>query len=591
MRRASTSALTNRPTAPGSVRWAQRASLVLAASSTLAVFGCTSLIQGTGYDNNSPGSGGSGAGNTTGNGGSTSNGGQSNDCDAPSKPIGQRLVRLTFEQYDNSIAQLLGPTVLGTSAEDPRRREFQALFVEGDLINTQIFQKTVQLGETASNTMTAGFPTITGCPAANPDDACATKFILHFAEQAYRRPLTTDEQTSLTQLYTDTKGILGTVQDAVRETTLGVLTAPEVLYRTEFGKAGADPKKATLDGYEVASSLSYFLLNAPPDAGLLAAAAAGKLTDADGIGKEVDRLLALDSVKQNLTAVMVAYYGLKGLDGTIKDPGLFPDYTVGVRNSMYNETQLFLQDTLWKGKLDDLMTSRKTYVNDTLAKFYGVTYPAASGTDFLPFEFPVGQRAGILTHGSILSVHARTNTTSVVSRGLFINGAVLCVQSPPPPPSSVQAQVQAQLADMTATERDKAHYRDTTKPCNSCHVGFDPYGLVLENYDSIGRIRSMYSNGVAIDTTGVLPPGAGGGTVPDVTGFVNQVTQNEVFSKCMTSNVMKYALADASYVDAQDCNVKNIHDGFQATGKSFPELIRQIAVSSLISTRAIESTP
>ena len=574
------------------MRRAQFGSALLVASGLAAALGCTSVIDGKGYGASAAGtgnaSGGAGGAASAGSGGGPTTGA----CIAAPKPMAQRMVRLTFAQLENSVLQLLGPTsVTGTNLEDPRRREFQALFAEGDLVNTQVLQKTVAIGEAASSTLTDRFDTFTGCPAGAATDACANAFLLKFAESAYRRPLLADEKTSLAQLYTDTKSAQGNVADAVRSAVLGVLTAPEVLYRTEFGSAGSDPKTAKLSGYEVASAVSYFLLNGPPDAGLLAAAAAGKLQDDASITEQVDRLLQLDSVKQNLTAVMGAYYGLKDLDGAIKDPVVFPDFNSGVRNSMYTETQLFIDDTLWHGKVADLMTSRKTFVNDTLAKFYGVTYPAPSGSAFVPFEFPEGKRAGLLTHGSIMTMRARTDTTSVVSRGLFVNGTILCVASPPPPPASVQAKVDAQLLDKNATERDKAQVRDTTSPCNGCHLNFDAYGLVLENFDGIGRLRSSYPNGKPIDTTGVLPAAAGGNTVPDVFGFVKAVTENGAFSRCLTSNLMKYALADATLVDVKDCNVKQAHDAFQASDGSFPNLIREIANAHVLSTRSIESNP
>lgn len=558
--------------------------------SSLALFGCTSTIDGAGYG--AP-AGSAGAGSGTGAAGASSSAGgpSQEDCVAPAKPLSQRVVRLSYAQYENGIRGLLGSTALdGVSVEDPRRREFQALFAEGDLVNTQVLQKSVALGETAAGTVGTKYATLTGC-SSTTDETCANAFLLRFAEQAYRRPLLADEKTSVAQLYTEAKALQGTVQDAVRSAVLGVLIAPQAMYRTELGAAGSDPKLAQLTGYEVASALSYFLLDGPPDAGLLSAAAANQLASEADIGTQVDRLLALDSVKENLTAVMVAYYGLKDLDGTTKDAQVYPDFSVGVRNSMYTETQMFIEDTLWHGKISDLLTSRKTFINDTLAKFYGVTYPAATGTAFVPFEFPAGQRSGVVTHGSVMATRARTDTTSVVSRGLFINGLLLCSQSPPPPPAAVQAKVDEQLNDKNATERDKATFRDTTTPCNGCHRNFDGFGLVLENYDGIGKLRTSYSNGKPIDTSGDLPASAGGGTVPDATAFMAQIAGNGAFSRCLTSNLMKYALSDVSLVDVRDCNVQKTHDVFQAGDRSFPSLVKQIASQRLLATRTIESNP
>src|SRR5262249_14138260 len=155
-------------------------------------------------------------------------------------------------------------------------------------------------------------------------------------------------------------------------------------------------------------------------------------------------------------------------------------------------TQKFIESHLWTGKVGEMLTTHSFFVDENLAKLYGVTYPGAPGSGFLPFEFTDGQRTGILNEPSILSIRARTDNTSVVSRGLYVNSNVLCNQTPPPPPASVAQQVAAQKADNTLTERQKSDFRRMTSPCSGCHGGFDQYGLVLETYDGIGRFRSTY---------------------------------------------------------------------------------------------------
>jgi len=283
---------------------------------------------------------------------------------------------------------------------------------------------------------------------------------------------------------------------------------------------------------------------------------------------------------------MMAYYLIGQIDTVIKDPMVFPEFTVAMRGSMYTGTQSFIENSLWKGKAADLLTTRTSYIDENLARLYGVTYPAAAGSGFVPFTFPAGQRAGILSEASILSIRARTNNTSVVSRGLYINSNVLCNQTPPPPPPSVAAQVEAQKANVTDTERQKSLYRQTTAPCNGCHSFFDPYGLVLETFDGIGRFRTSYANGTAIDTSVTLPDFSGGGTAADVTEFVTKVAGNGVYTRCLTTNMMKYALGEGP-VTANDCSVKEVHDAFLMTDQSFASLLRQIALSKTLSVRGM----
>jgi len=569
---------------------AQPRSTIRRASSLAVLVGavasaCTGSIGGSSNGNGNSGPSGVGSGGATGTSGgsgtgSGTGGGGPNGACTPTTPVAQRMVRLSFAQVASTISALLGPNALkDISVDNPRQRAFQALFVEGDLVNTQVLSKTVQWGDSAIATLTdpAVFTQLTGC-ASPVTDACASAFLTSFAEKAYRRPLSADETTSLMNLYSVLKAGGSTIDEATRYVIEGAIVSPQALYRTEYGKAGG------LSDFEMASELSYFLTNGPPDAALLTAAKNGKVSVPDDVRVQVDRLLGGDATLQNLNQVMMAYYLVGQIDSVVKDPAVFPDFTIGMRNSMYTGTQKFIENNLWKGKAGEILTVRTSYVDENLAKLYGVTYPAAPGSGFVPFTFSPGQRAGILTEASILSVRARTDNTSVVSRGLYINSNVLCNQTPPPPPPSVADQVNAQKADLTATERQKSDYRRMTAPCNTCHTFFDPYGLVLETYDGIGRFRSSYPNGTAIDTSVTLPDFAGGGSAADVTAFVTQEAGNGVFSRCLTTNMMKYALAEGP-VDANDCSVKEVHDGFLATDQSFASLLRQIALSKTLSVR------
>lgn len=470
-----------------------------------------------------------------------------------------------------------------------RQRKFQALFSEGGFINTDVLTDTVNMTEGALGSLKAAgaLTTLSGC-ASPLTDACAQQFLPSFAEKAYRRPLSAADQADVLSQYTSYTAAGWSVEDALRYTMEAVLISPSALYRTEIGQAAG--AAVTLAPFEVASQLSYFLQNGPPDAPLVEAAKAGSLATPEGIGAQVDRLLGATATVENLNQVMAAYYGLGEIDGTVKDPMLFPQFVGGIKDSMYTETDTFLRKTLWQGKVNDLLTSKTTYINKTLADFYGVTYPGASGsTTFEAFQFPEEQhRTGILTQGSVLSMRSRTDRTSVVSRGLYVNSGVLCQSTPPSPPATVQKQVDEQLADMTATERQKADFRDTTSPCNTCHLNFDQYGLALETFDAIGRFRANYPNGTPIDASSTLPAGAGGTMIKDAADLAKAVAENGVFTRCLTSNLIKYALAEeVATLTANDCAVTEVATQLQATDQSFTSLVRAIALSKSLSQRAV----
>ncbi len=556
------------------------------AATSLLFAGCSQLSGGVPNDRGATTGGASGSSGSVGPdgaGGPSYTGlGKDGECTIDEPPAA-RLVRLSYRQLGNSTIAELGPEAMtGVDIVELNKREFQTLLNEGDLINGQVLPKTVSIAEAAAASLVAParFTAVTGCTAPTTD-ACAQQYLAKYAEGSYRRPLTADESASMLKLYADLKTAGNSIDESVRYTVEGITIAPPSLYRTEFGVKGADGLYA-LDAYEKASELSYFITNGPPDKTLLDAAKAGALSTAEGVASEVDRLIALPASATNLGEVVTAYYRLSDLSTTIKDPMLFPSYQ-GLVRSMYTETQKFIQEMLWQGTVNDLLTTRKTFIDEKLAAFYGVQYPG--GTGFVPFEFPVGQRKGLLTQASFLSMHSRTNTTSVVSRGLYINSSILCGQTIPSPPAANAAQIDALNKNTMLNEREKADVRATTSPCNGCHASFDQYGLVLETYDAIGKYRATYPDGKAIDTSVKLPALAGGAQVTDVTQLIDTVTQNGTYSVCLSTNMLKYALGSAGAITSTDCSVKSIHDSFKTTDQSFASLVRQVALSKTLAVR------
>jgi hypothetical protein len=553
----------------------------------LASVACTAEIP---TNNGTGGTGGSAPTAGTGGSAGTMIGTESCDDDGMGVAIPKRLVRLSYSQVANGVSSVLGAparTAVDATGVAPKAkdRKFQPLFTEGTQISTAVLPKTIQMAKAAADTVTAA----PGCAAG--DDACAQQFLLTLAQKAYRRALTADEQKSIQDFYAALKGHGDTVEQAVTYGVKGILLAAPALYRTEFGPAAG----GRLEPAEIASQVSYFLHDGPPDADLLAAAASGGLATEAGVRQQIDRLLALPAVRDNLKQVMLAYFQVGNIYADVKDPALYPEYTSGLKNSMYTENERFVADVLWNGgKVSDLLTSRKAFVNKVIAPIYGVTYPGPA-TDledvFLPIDLPAEQRAGLLTRGAMLAMRSRPEETSVVSRGLFVNATMLCAQQPPEPPANVLDQVDQQLSDKTATQRQKADYRAKTSPCSGCHQFFDAYGLVLENYDAIGRYRTTYATfpGMpAIDPSGTLPEVAGGKQIQNVFELVQAVTENGRFSHCVAANLMRYALADASLLPSEDCAVTKANTAFRATDQSFSSLIKEIAVAQTVSTRVAQ---
>jgi hypothetical protein len=439
------------------------------------------------------------------------------------------------------------------------------------------------------------FAASTGC-GSTPTDECGREFVTSFAERAYRRPLTDAERDSLLTAYADFKEAGATVPEAVQHGVWAVLDSPYFLYRTEFGGEGLSPEVA-LAPYEMASQLSYFLTDAPPDEDLLSAASRDELTSADDIAVHGRRLLAAEPARANLVAAMASYFAFGQVPSIVIEPSAVPGFTVTsvLRDSMVREGELFFAHTLFDGALGELLTSRRTYVNEPLAALYRVTLPR-TGLDadgFGAVELPE-ERAGVLTSAPFLTSRARPSGTSVVARGLAVSSRIVCLENLPPPDHAPDDPMMVEQASWS--ERQRVEYRATTAACAGCHTLFDPFGLALDAFDAIGRFRAADLEDRAIDTRTTLPEIVGGRRVSGAAEMANALAESDYFAACLAANYVNYALSDArgpvnafvsdSVRTSSGCEVEAIVDAFR-TGPdpSFAGLIMEIMRSRLLRLR------
>ncbi len=561
--------------------------LVSATAALLLASACQGSIGGVGGGNN----GGGGSGGPTGPGA----------CTGSPTLVQKRMVRLSFNQVVTTVRAILGDTIADKIANDPvyaadlpdaKHRWFPPLASprEGSVITDAAWNTGDQIAQAAAQYVFDNFAAVTRCTQTGTAlDTCAQTWLRTLAAEAWRRPLTSDETTSFNQLYTDLKDAskVGlTSQQATQFSVYGMLEAPQFLYRTEFGSSAT--AAGTLSPYELASELSYFLTDGPPDATLLAAAASNALSNADQIGAQVDRILLTPVARTNLHAAMFGYFAIPNIEAVVIDTNIFTTWNDGLRNSMEHETDLFLQDALWNGKVTDLLTSKTSFINPTLASFYGSAMPATPDADGFGKVMLPDTRAGILTQGGFLVARARPMAGSVVGRGLLVNAAFLCASNPAFPTQLADTinMVSMMLADQT--ERAKSDYRRMTAPCMSCHPNFDPYGLALENYDGIGRYRMVDDKGRPIDASIALPPLAGGQTVNGGVELGQALASGGAFANCVAKNLVNFALAEtpAMPVETNACAIRNVSDPFTASSNgSFSSLVRGVALSTTLASR------
>jgi hypothetical protein len=374
--------------------------------------------------------------------------------------------------------------------------------------------------------------------AAADAETCATAIIGSLARRAYRRPVTVDDLGQLLAFYREGQAEGGF--DAGIETALrALLASPEFLFRVERDPAGvaADTAYRVTD-LELASRLSFFLWSSLPDDELVEAAADGRLSDAAVLEAQVRRMLADPRAETLTTNFASQWLHLRNLDAVRPDSRQFPDFDDNLRQGFRRETQLLFQSIVDEDRsVIDLLTADYTFVNERVARHYGI--PGIYGDHFRRVSWPEGSpRAGLLGHGSILTVTSYATRTSPVLRGKWILENLLGAPPPPPPPN-VPPLEERKSSSTVLTMRQRMEAHRANPVCAVCHKNMDPAGLSMENYDAIGRWRDD-DGGAAIDAAGSLP---GGEDFEGVAGLRRSlVDRPEVFVGTMTEKLLVYAL-------------------------------------------------
>jgi hypothetical protein len=494
--------------------------------------------------------------------------------------LSRKAIWLSDIQFANAIGALLGPAAV--AVEDQPDAALKPFSQKGVVVNPSMLRTRMDLAERAAASLAGRVLELTGC--SEGDDACAKSFLAALARRAFRRPVGPEELADLDQVFA--AGRESSFEQGVQLAAQAIVGSPSFNYRTEFGDTVLDQSTGArqLTGPELASMLSFWLTDGPPDAELLAAAEAGALAQAGEIERQVTRLLSSEAARDSVTMTLMAAWGMSNLFGSAKDPTLFPDYGPLLQSNMFEETRLFLHRALWSegSSVDQLLTSRTSFVNQALAELYGVPFSGGQPTEFVQVELPEEQRAGLLTQASLLSALARTDNTSVVARGLFVRSALLCLPRPPPPPESVIAQVQDLLA-ADLTERERADFRAATNPCNGCHASIDGFGLMLESYDPIGRYRTEL-DGTPIDPQVDLTTLGFPGVFDGVVDFAATAAQDPQLTACMARHLAVYATGEDGLA-TRDCELKPFAE--VAPGElSLAEIVASLARSPLLTTRS-----
>jgi mono/diheme cytochrome c family protein len=353
---------------------------------------------------------------------------------------------------------------------------------------------------------------------ASAETPCAKQILTTLAKRAYRRPVAESDLAPLMKFYEqgrkDRDFDLG-VQTAIER----LLVSPQFLYRIERDAAGSVPGIAhRVNDLELASRLSFFIWSSLPDDELIDVAAAGKLKQPEVLSQQVKRMLADPRAESLVTNWAAQWLYLHDVETKAPDLFVFREFDENLRQAFDKETELFLKSVLLESKsVTELLTANYTFVNERLAKHYGI--PNIRGSEFQRVTFAKGDpRGGLLGQGSILLLTSYSTRTSPVLRGKYVLENLLASPPPPPPPNVPSLKTEADKTGEALSLRDAMIAHRANPACANCHARMDPIGFAMENFDAVGEYRDQDA-GKPIDVKSTLPDG----TVVDGMAGVKQM--------------------------------------------------------------------
>jgi hypothetical protein len=416
---------------------------------------------------------------------------------------------------------------------------------------------------------------------ATQDDACAKRILLSLTRRAYRRPTNDADIADLWPFYTQGRTENG-FDTGIERAMERLLVSPQFLFRVEHEAANA-ASGATfrISDIELASRLSFFLWSSIPDDELLNVAAQGQLHTPAVLEREVRRMLRDTRSASLVTNFAEQWLFVRDIEAKQPDGLVFPDFDETLRAAMREETDLFLDSILRENRsVVDLLTANYSFLNDRLAKHYGI--PNIQGSDFRRVTFPADSpRGGLLGQGSILTLTSYATRTSAVVRGKWVLENLLSA-APPPPPANIPAlKTEGPEPGKTLTMREAMTKHRANPSCAICHVRMDPIGFAMENFDAVGRWRD-HDGGNNIDASGSFPDGT---TFTGMAGLKKVLlAQKDQFVTTVAEKLLMYALGrNLQYYDQP--SVRAIVHGAAADNYTLASLVTGVVKTAQFELR------
>lgn len=383
-------------------------------------------------------------------------------------------------------------------------------------------------------------------PNRGDEDAYAREVIAAFLDRAFRRPTDAATVDRYHGFWREVRGETSSFEESLQEVLTAALCSPRFLYMAEPEDEGGAALPA--DDWVLASRLSYFLWDGPPDDELRAAAAAGTLRGA--LGAQVERMLADPRALRFVEAFSTEWLRLDRLEQMTVDAKTHPAFTRFVKRDMADETLTFMARVLLEDRpVAELVDSDWVMLNQNLAEFYGVE--GVRGPHFRPVELPRERgRGGLLSQGAFLTGHSNGVSPHPIKRAVWLKERILGDPAPPPPPNVPALDPTAPgFQDLTLKEQLELH-RDSAS-CRDCHAVIDPYGLAFEEYGATGLLEPV-RKGRPVDASTTLP---GGATVDGLADLKRHLLEDELDAVALSfiEHMYAYALGrDVSFTDEED---------------------------------------
>ena len=409
------------------------------------------------------------------------------------------------------------------------------------------------------------------------EEPCARTILSTLAGRAYRRPLTDRDVSALMNLYAEGRGE-GDFEEGIRQGIRAVLVNPNFLFRIEKDPVNlpANPVYRISD-LELASRLSFFMWSSIPDDELLDLAADGRLREPGVLQAQVHRMLADERAAALTNSFAAQWLWVRNLDAAVPSEPLFPNFDEALKRAFRREMELFFDSLVREDRsVLDLLDADYTFVNERLAKHYGIPYIV--GTDFQRVQLAADSpRRGLLGKGLVLLVTSRSTRTSPVVRGKWILENLLGT-----PPAAAPANVpplseQKQNDGRVLTVRELMAQHRANPVCASCHATIDPAGFALEQFDAIGKWREVDVGFQPIDASGTMPDGTPFSGLHD---FRNILVKNpDRFVHTATDKLLMYAIGRGTeYYDAPA--IRQIVREAAASNYRFSSLVTAIVNSA-----------